>query len=505
MASSQSASPRRSSSTRLRERSARSSALTRAPCAASTVSTSRSRKRRRSPAGPRNRTSRSGVSQTTRRCSANAAGESRRPAVDPADAAPGGPSAAGSKPVPSRCSPCAASRSDRDRERARPRRCAPIDGELGPAQAASGREQRQGFDEVGLAGAVLADERHQAARHLEVERGVGAEIGQREAGDQRRHGRPEPAPPPHRPAITGNFRVFRLTPEGAAPGRVAPSRKFFFVFSGLRNVPVPDRNRELCLTEQGQDVRGTGNVSPRTGNFAPGTGKRDASDWHAPHDRGVARCGSLRVSEGRMRGSTAASAPSSVVTSRRHLLPQGEKERAHRSPPLPEDLRTICGVRKRAFFTRAATASIPSSNSCLGTARARARRSSRRASPPLHPHRHQHVERGRALAVLDQGRRARIGEAEQRRVALELGRDVEQVAGVEADIERRRIVVDRRAPRSALPESGLLTASVSRRSPRASFTARPRSDEMVETRSTASANSALSTVRRLSLPVGMTR
>ena len=60
----------------------------------------------------------------------------------------------------------------------------------------------------------------------------------------------------------------------------------------------------------------------------------------------------------------------------------------------------------------------------------------------LHAHRHQHVEGRGALAVLDDGRRAGIGELEQGRVAVELGRDVEEVAGVEADIDRRRIVID---------------------------------------------------------------
>ena len=58
---------RASSSSRLRERSARSSALTRVGCPASTASTRRSRKRRRSEAGPANSWSIAGVSHTTRR------------------------------------------------------------------------------------------------------------------------------------------------------------------------------------------------------------------------------------------------------------------------------------------------------------------------------------------------------------------------------------------------------------------------------------------------------
>ena len=67
IASSQCGSGRGSSSRRLRERSARSSALTRDMCSASTASTSRSRNRRRSEAGPLNNPSMAGTSQTTRR------------------------------------------------------------------------------------------------------------------------------------------------------------------------------------------------------------------------------------------------------------------------------------------------------------------------------------------------------------------------------------------------------------------------------------------------------
>src|SRR2546430_3413294 len=52
--------------------SARSSALTRVMCSASTARTKRSRKRRRSEAGPLNKPSMAGTSQTTRRWSAKA-------------------------------------------------------------------------------------------------------------------------------------------------------------------------------------------------------------------------------------------------------------------------------------------------------------------------------------------------------------------------------------------------------------------------------------------------
>ena len=64
-----------------------------------------------------------------------------------------------------------------------------------------------------------------------------------------------------------------------------------------------------------------------------------------------------------------------------------------------------------------------------------------------HPHRHQHVERALGVLVLDQRRRAGIGELEHRDLALDLRRDVEQVARVEADIERIGVVLDLESPR----------------------------------------------------------
>src|SRR5207253_5039980 len=54
----------------------------------------------------------------------------------------------------------------------------------------------------------------------------------------------------------------------------------------------------------------------------------------------------------------------------------------------------------------------------------------------LHPHRHQHVKRALGFLVLDQRRRSGVGEHEHGGLALDLGGDVEQVARVEADIER---------------------------------------------------------------------
>jgi hypothetical protein len=58
-------------------------------------------------------------------------------------------------------------------------------GQLGPAQAAPGREQRQRFQKVGLADAVLADKRHEPPPHGEVERRIGTEVLQDEAREAR--------------------------------------------------------------------------------------------------------------------------------------------------------------------------------------------------------------------------------------------------------------------------------------------------------------------------------
>src|SRR5262245_23003533 len=58
----------------------------------------------------------------------------------------------------------------------------------------------------------------------------------------------------------------------------------------------------------------------------------------------------------------------------------------------------------------------------------------------LHPHRHQDVERTGSALVLDQGRRTRIGELQDRSVALDLAGNVEQIARVETDIDRIGLV-----------------------------------------------------------------
>src|SRR5262245_53482337 len=52
-----------------------------------------------------------------------------------------------------------------------------------------------------------------------------------------------------------------------------------------------------------------------------------------------------------------------------------------------------------------------------------------------HPHRHQHIERALDLLIGEQCRRTRVGQPEHRRIAFELGCDIEQIARVEPDIE----------------------------------------------------------------------
>ncbi len=62
-------------------------------------------------------------------------------------------------------------------------------GEFGAPQAATGREQRQRLDQIGLAGAVFAAQSHQPARQGQIERGVGAEVLQDDPSQQRRRTR----------------------------------------------------------------------------------------------------------------------------------------------------------------------------------------------------------------------------------------------------------------------------------------------------------------------------
>ena len=60
----------------------------------------------------------------------------------------------------------------------------------------------------------------------------------------------------------------------------------------------------------------------------------------------------------------------------------------------------------------------------------------------LNPHRHQDVQCAFGVLVLNQSRRAGIGELEHSHFAFDLRRDVEQITRVEADIERVTVVLD---------------------------------------------------------------
>jgi hypothetical protein len=94
-------------------------------------------------------------------------------------AAGASPSAA-SSPVPSWARPSALSISSETAKPPRPAGARHV-AEIGAAQAATGRKQRQGLDEIGLAGAVVAGQRRHLRVHPQVERGVGAEIAQNDA------------------------------------------------------------------------------------------------------------------------------------------------------------------------------------------------------------------------------------------------------------------------------------------------------------------------------------
>ena len=93
----------------------------------------------------------------------------------------------------------------------------------------------------------------------------------------------------------------------------------------------------------------------------------------------------------------------------------------------------------------------------------------------LHPHRHQHVERALGVLVLDQRRRAGVGELEHRDLAFDLRGDVEQIARVEADIERIGVVVDLELLGGAAANPDWSPTASSRPPVIESLTARPRS------------------------------
>ena len=60
-----------------------------------------------------------------------------------------------------------------------------------------------------------------------------------------------------------------------------------------------------------------------------------------------------------------------------------------------------------------------------------------------HPHRHQHVERLGVAILADQGRRTGVVEHEDGVLGPDLADDVEQVTGVETDLEAVRLELDR--------------------------------------------------------------
>ena len=169
-ASSQIFSPRRSSSRRLRLRSARSSAPTRAPCSLSTASTRRSRKRRRSPAGPVKSPSMAGVSQTMRTWSAKRAAR-KKPARGRRGIFSGRRRPARlRRPVPNCSGPPASPVSSSEMAKPPLAALASEIGCFGAPQAPAGREKRDRFEQIGLAGAVFAGKRRDRARNPQIER-----------------------------------------------------------------------------------------------------------------------------------------------------------------------------------------------------------------------------------------------------------------------------------------------------------------------------------------------
>ena len=57
--------------------------------------------------------------------------------------------------------------------------------ETGAAQAAARREQRDGFEQIGLARAIGAGQRDEARRYVQPEAGIIAEIGEGQAGESK--------------------------------------------------------------------------------------------------------------------------------------------------------------------------------------------------------------------------------------------------------------------------------------------------------------------------------
>src|SRR3546814_8140555 len=54
---------------------------------------------------------------------------------------------------------------------------------------------------------------------------------------------------------------------------------------------------------------------------------------------------------------------------------------------------------------------------------------------PSDAHRHQHIEGRAAVVFADQGRGGGVGQVQFHQVAVDLAKNVQQIAGVEADVE----------------------------------------------------------------------
>jgi hypothetical protein len=101
-------------------------------------------------------------------------------AIDAAFASGGGEALGGLQPRAELGEAVGALQLDRDGEAAAPA-CPRHIGEIGAAQSAALREQRQGLDEIGLAGAIVAGQRGHGRVEAQIEGGVGAEIAEHDA------------------------------------------------------------------------------------------------------------------------------------------------------------------------------------------------------------------------------------------------------------------------------------------------------------------------------------
>ena len=218
---------------------------------------------------------------------------------------------------------------------------------------------------IGLARAIVARQQDEARPRLDQRRGVGAEIGEGEAGDAAR---------------LAGLAFIAARRSRTSKWAARSSKRDSIALSGRGNVADA-----VILADESLDRVEA--VEPHAGSW------NSTSSPRSPlHQVDMAKTGDIAAP--RYRGS----------------LRRGR--RVHRSPPCP-------------------------ASSTL----AKDGRSS-------HPHRHQHVERVRLVVLAQQGRRGGVGEVDLDRVALDLAEDVEQIAGVEADLEPVGAIVGRAFPRS---------------------------------------------------------